>query len=164
MKLFRFFRATLAVAVVCITLPAAAQSCRTSTAFLDNRLPQWSDPSLKEMRRKAVSEDIVLAMRNAKQQGFSPESAVDVTLKQAKDYDVQIRKALGGAMDVDALGTTDDQFLERLQNGTLSVNRCDEGIRSANLCIAIVNKMAAVVMRAVAAEMQCHIRAGNWGR
>lgn len=106
----------------------------------------------------------MLAMRNAKQQGISPNVAVDVTLKQAKEYDTQIRKALGGAMDVDSLGTTDDQFLERLQNGTLSVKRCDEGIRSSTLCIAIVNKMAAVVMRAIAAEMQCHIRAGSWGR
>lgn len=159
-------RATIVATIIAagFSSNAIAQSCRTTTAFLDSRLPQWSDPSLRDMRQKAVSEDIVLAMRNAKQQGISPNVAVDVTLKQAKEYDTQIRKALGGAMDVDSLGTTDDQFLERLQNGTLSVKRCDEGIRSSTLCIAIVNKMAAVVMRAIAAEMQCHIRAGSWGR
>ena len=115
------------------------------------------------MRQKAVSEDIMLAMRNARQQGYSPNDAVDAALKQAKEYDVQIRKALAGAMDVDSLGTTDEQFLQRLNNGTLSVRDCDEGIRSSTLCIAIVNKMAAVVMRAVAAETQCHIRAGTFG-
>lgn len=158
--------ATLVAIVLAATFSssAIAQSCRTTTAFLDSKLPHWSDPSLQDMRQKAISEDIMLAMRNAKQQGFSPNDAVDVTLKQAKEYDIQIRKALGGAMDVDSLGTTDEQFLERLQNGTLSVKRCDEGIRSSNLCIAIVNKMAAVVMRAIGAEMQCHIRAGSWAR
>lgn len=156
--------AAVALAAALGTAPAAAQQCRNNTAFLDARLPQWSDPSLRDMRQKAISEDIVLAMRNARAQGFSPNDAVDTTLKQAREYDVQIRKALGGAMDVDALGATDEQFLERLNNGTLQVRRCDEGIRSSNLCIAIVNKMAAVVMRSVAAEMQCHIRAGTWGR
>lgn len=159
-------RATLLTIALATTLSnsALAQSCRTNTAFLDSRLPQWSDPSLRDMRQKAISEDIMLAMRNAKQQGFSPNDAVDVTLMQAKEYDVQIRKHLASAMDVDSLGTTDEQFLERLQNGTLAVKRCDEGIRSSTLCIAIVNKMAAVVMRSIAAEMQCHIRAGSWPR
>lgn len=157
----------LRVVLILLALPvevAVAQSCRTTTAFLDAKLPQWSDPSLKDMRQKAVSEDIMLAMRKARQQGLSPSDAVDVALLQAKQYDTDIRRALSGAMDVDALGTTDDQFLERLNGGTLSVRRCDEGIRSTNLCVAIVNKMAAVVMRAVAAEMQCHIRAGTFGR
>lgn len=143
---------------------AQAQPCQTTTAFLDSRLPHWEDESLKDTRQKAVSEDIMLAMRNASSQGIKPNDAVKMTLQQAKSYDEDIKRSLGSAMDVDALGTTDEQFLERLNNGTLAVKSCNEGIRSSNLCIAIVNKMAAVVMRSIAAEMQCHIRAGTWGK
>lgn len=156
------FTRTLLFAVVAVVSSGSVNAqCRTTTAFLDSKLPHWTDPSLRDMRKKAISEDIMVAMRKVNQDRIPPNIAVDVTLEQAKKYDDSIKKDLKTVMDVDSLGTTDEQFLERLQNGPLDVKSCD-GLRNGYLCIAIVNKMAAVVMRSIAAEMQCHIRAGSW--
>lgn len=138
-----------------------ASACRKTTAFLSSRLLPLGPPELEKYRQTLLTEDIINAMRNATRQGFSPEATVSVALKQAAEFDRSTKDALATAADTDGFGTTDDDFLSRLKSGSLRVARC-EGIRNNALCAAITYKMSALMWRAMAAEMQCHIRAGSW--
>ncbi len=138
-----------------------ASGCRTNTSYLGARIPNFRVSELQEQRRNALSENIMLAMQRAKQQGYAPNQAVTAALQQAREFDKTAKEALRTAASVDAIGTTDEEFLAKLNNRSLDVPNCDN-MRNSALCVAIVNKIAAITTRAVAAEMQCHIRAGTW--
>jgi len=136
-------------------------NCRANTAFLETRIPRINNAEFNNLRDAAVSTDIVDAMRQANGQGYTPQSAVQALLAQARENDARTAEALKTASAVDALGTTDDEFLNRIRTGTINLSTCD-GLRNAALCAAAMMKLGAITNRAVAAEMQCHIRAGTW--
>ncbi|CAG9187043.1 hypothetical protein [Cupriavidus pinatubonensis] len=136
-------------------------NCSINTAFLAPKIPTFNSSDLKSIRDMAVSTDIVDAMRQANGQGYTPQAAVKAALDQARAFDTATKEALQTASAVDAFGTTDEEFLNRLRNGSLNLNKCD-GIRNSALCSAGATKIGAIFNRAVAAEMQCHIRAGTW--
>jgi hypothetical protein len=138
-------------------------SCHSDLSYLSSRMPSFSQSLLENIRVQILNTKLSDTMRAASQQGYSPESAINSSLEQARAYDETVRQALSTAAATDGFGTTDDEFLDSLKRGTLSVSTC-EGIRNAALCDAINNKLGAVASRALAADMQCHLRAGTWAR
>jgi hypothetical protein len=138
-------------------------NCHTDLSYLSSRIPSFSQSALEDVRRAILSENLINTMRTARQQGYSAESAIQASLEQARAYDDTVRQALRTAAATDGFGATDDEFLDSLKRGTLKVSTCD-GIRNAALCDAINNKLGAIASRATAADMQCHSRAGTWGR
>lgn len=155
----------VAVVICFLLLPGsetrAQSTCRTSLSHLNSRIPSFTVSELQQVRAAVLGQDLVEAMRSMRRHGLSPEAAVRASLDQAREMDRAAREALQTAGAVDAFGTTDDEFLDRLKAGTLQTSNCT-GIRNTAICSAIINRLGAVANRAVAAEMQCHIRAGTW--
>ena len=145
-------------------LPSPQQNsneCRTSLGFLGSRIPTLTAAELQTQRSNVLAESVTGAMAKAKQQGFTADSAMKATLAQAREFDRVSRESAQCAADVDAMGATDEQFLAWMRQGQAPSN-CRAGIRAACICAGIINRIAAVGTRALAAEMQCHIRAGTW--
>lgn len=141
----------------------ARGSCRTNLSYLASRVPRFSPSELQELRTQALATNVEDAMRMSGKQGFTPESAIKASLDQARQNDSTAREALGTAASTDILGATDDEFIERINRGALKVSSCN-GIRNAAICAAIATKIGAITNRALAAEMECHLRAGTWAR
>ena len=140
-------------------LSHADGGCRETTSFLDSRLPHFSEPNLENIRQAAVSMNVLDTMHKAHAEGRDATSTVQSALDQARVNDSAAKSAVATASGSDAFGTTDDQFLQSLKNGTLDTNNCGD-VRNAAVCAAIANKITAVAVRGLAAEMQCFIRAG----
>jgi len=136
-------------------------ACRTSTAFLASRIPTVGAAMVDDVRTVVINEDIVNSMRQAGKQGYSPEAAIKLTLEQARAHDATAAQAVSMASSFDALGTSDEEFLSQMKSGKLRLEQCD-GLRNNALCAAAVHKMGAIGNRAIAAEMQCHLRANSW--
>jgi hypothetical protein len=51
--------------------------------------------------------------------------------------------------------------MAKLKDNSLQLGDCQD-IRSSSLCAAASYKMSAVFYRAMAAELDCHIRHGTW--
>jgi hypothetical protein len=139
----------------------SSDTCRSTTDFLSDRLPPLGPPELEKVRQELLGNNIQNNMKEANRQGFTHADAVQAAFNQAKEYDRAAKEALGTATDTDAFGTTDEEFSRLLKNGSLSVSRC-EGIRNNALCAAITFRMSALTFRAIASEMECHLRANSW--
>lgn len=134
-------------------------TCQPTMAFLASRIPSFSAPELQSGRQSILAENVRTAMSKARAQGFTSQGAIKASLDQAKEFDRVSREAAQCASDVDALGATDDEFLAAMRQGR-APNACT-GIRNSCLCAGILNRMAAVGSRALAAEMQCFARSGG---
>jgi hypothetical protein len=141
----------------------AAAACRTTTAFLAQRIPRLDQPALAEVRTQILDLDISEMMRNATREGFSQEGAIKAAFDQSREFDKTTKEALITAGATDGFGTTDEEFLSKLNNGSLRVAECD-GIRNASLCAAIATKMQSIAFKAIGAEMSCHSRNGSWAK
>lgn len=130
-------------------------------AFLADRFPPFTQSEPEKVRQTLLAYDLEGPMRTVRASGDSPESMVQKVFAQAKEYDKSTTEALSTAASVDALGTTDEQFMRKLKDGSLALGDC-EAIRSSALCMAAIYKMSAVFYRSVGAEMQCHIMNGSW--
>lgn len=135
---------------------APAQSCRPTLAFLDSRLPRFSASEINGIRQQILQQSVTGAIALAKQQGHSMESATKAALAQAREHDRVSRESAQCAADVDAMGASDDEFLTAMRNG--SAPAVCTGIRNACICSGVINRLAAVATRALAAEMQCFAR------
>lgn len=142
---------------------SASGRCRSNMQYLAGRIPVTGNAQVDSIRSQVLATDVMEVMRSASTQGYSPNAAVQATLDQAREFDRTTAEALSAAAATDAFGTTDDQFLDKLKSGKISIKQCD-GIRNNSLCAAAITKIGAIVNRAVAAEMQCHIRANTWPR
>jgi len=137
--------------------PTAA--CQPTMAFMENRIPNFSAPELRQIRQAILAEDVRVAMSKAKAQGFTTQGAIKAALDQAKEFDRVSRESAQCAADVDALGATDESFLASMRQGRAPTT-CS-GIRNSCLCAGVLNRMSAVGSRALAAEMQCFARSGQ---
>jgi len=140
---------------------APAGTCHRTMAFLADRFPPFTQSEPEKVRKTLLAFDLDGPMRAARASGDSPESMVQKVFAQAQEYDKSTTEALSTAASVDALGTTDEQFMRKLKDGSLALGDC-EAIRSSALCMAAIYKMSAVFYRSVGAEMQCHIMNGSW--
>ena len=138
-----------------------AGTCHRTMAFLADRFPPFTQSEPEKVRKTLLAFDLDGPMRAARASGDSPESMVQKVFAQAREYDKSTTEALSTAASVDALGTTDEQFMRKLKDGSLALGDC-EAIRSSALCMAAIYKMSAVFYRSVGAEMQCHIMNGSW--
>lgn len=137
--------------------PTAA--CQSTMAFMENRIPNFSAPELRQIRQAILAEDVRVALSKAKAQGFTTQGAIKAALDQAKEFDRVSRESAQCAADVDALGATDESFLASMRQGRAPTT-CS-GIRNSCLCAGVLNRMSAVGSRALAAEMQCFARSGQ---
>lgn len=152
------------------SVPVAAEtsggSCPVTLAHLRSRFPDANalpGAELRNVRNQILSADVRETMRAVGAQGFSPQRGIDASLAQARQHDDVARDALATASAVDAAGITDETFAQQVNSGQLRVSDCS-GIRNGSLCAAIAEKMGAIATRAMAAAMQCHLRAGTWPR
>jgi len=142
--------------------PGAAQpvqGCRPNLSFLASRIPSFTAAELRAGRQAILAENVQSAMAKAKAQGFSAQGTIKAALDQAREFDRVSRQAAECAADVDAFGATDDDFLSAMRQGR-APGSCT-GIRNSCLCAGILNRMSAVAVRALAAEMQCYARSGG---
>ena len=140
----------------------AASGCHESLAYLADRLPAFRVPMLQEVRGAILATDIRDTIRKAKSQGYSAESAVAAALESAKSMEAQMAVAGNCAAEVDALGTSDEAFLDGIKRGALANLPSCDGIRNSCLCAGLAMRLGAVGARATAAAMQCHARRGQW--
>lgn len=144
----------MAIVLASMFVSAADFSCQETTTFLDPRFPHFSDAGLENVRQMAVSMNILDTMRRACTQGKGAASAIQASLDQARQNDNAAHSAVTTASMTDDLGTTDEDFLQKLKSNALTTPNC-EGVHNAALCAAISNKITAVALRAMAAEMRC---------
>lgn len=137
-------------------------NCHTSLAYLDQRLPHFNVPMLQAVRQEIIRTDIRDTIRKAKEQGYTAESAVDASNAAARSMEDQVRTGSQCAAAVDAMGTTDEAFLQNIKRGELASIASCEGIRAGCLCAGLAARMGALASRAVAANMQCLARSGQW--
>lgn len=139
-------------------------SCHSNLRHLADRIPYFSDPNISQIRSMLIETDIRQTIGSAKQQGFSGPSAVQASLQQARENERVAREGAQCAADVDSWGSTDEAFYQAISSGRINKNiACNSSsIRASCLCAAIVNKIAAAGARAIAGEMQCYIRNGQW--
>jgi hypothetical protein len=142
--------------------PSASSTCNSNLRHLSVRIPNFTDPNISQLRTMLLETDIRQTIAAAKQQGYGPNQAVDASLQQARENDRVARQGAECASDVDAWGTTDEAFYQAISAGRIDRNIICQGIRNSCLCAAIINKMAAVGTRAIAAEMQCYIKNNRW--
>jgi hypothetical protein len=140
----------------------AGGSCPTTLAHLESRIPQFRVSTLQTVRSELFRIDVVDEMGKFKARGLSADAAIDETLQNARTYETEMKKAGSCAAAFDAYGSSDEAFLNGIRSGELaSLSSCD-GIRNACLCMGMTLRLGAVAMRAAAAVMQCHARAGRW--
>lgn len=149
--------------------PAAERSasndaaCRMNLQYLSARLPAFADRSIAEIRNQIIQTDVRSTINQAKAQGFNASSAVDVSLKQAREHDLVARQGAECAADVSAWGGSDEEFYQAIASGRIDRSiGCESSIRNSCLCAGLINKMAAAGSRAVAAAMQCLAKNGQW--
>lgn len=141
----------------------SAGSCNSNLRYLSGRIPDFSDQEISNLRKMLLETDIRQIIGAAKQQGYGPSQAVDAALQQAKENDRVARQGAECASDVDAWGTSDEAFYQRISSGRISRNiNCRSSIKNSCLCAGIVNKMTAAGSRAIAAEIQCFAKNGQW--
>lgn len=134
--------------------------CRQTLGFLSQRLPTFALSELNTMRGAILAQDVTQAIAGAKSQGYTADNAIKAAMAQAREFDRVSRETAQCSADVDALGASDDDFLNAIRQGRAPAN-CN-GIRNSCLCAGIVNRLSAVGTRALAAEMQCFARSGRW--
>lgn len=171
MKNKNVFLTYLTISLIgCATVGSAASnikpsggSCRIDLSYLESTIPNFIAPELSTIRENFFALNVYTDMKEAKELGVTPEQYISQTLADARTFDQSAKEASETASAVDAYGITDEQFLEQIKSGDLNVPKCD-GIRNAALCAATGFKLGAIGMRAIAAELQCHLRAGTWRR
>lgn len=138
-------------------------ACRMSLQFMSAKLPAFSDEAIAQIRNQIVQTDVRETVNAAKAQGFNASSAVEASLKQAKEHDRVARQGVECAADVSSWGGTDEDFYQAINSGRIhrGIN-CQSSIQNSCLCAGIINKMAAAGARAVAASMQCLAKNGQW--
>lgn len=138
-------------------------TCRVNLQYLSARLPVFADRSIAEIRNQIIQTDIRTTIDQAKAQGFNASSAVDASLKQAREHDLVARQGAECAADVSAWGGSDEEFYQAIASGRIDRSiACQSSIRNSCLCEGLINKMAAAGSRAVAAAMQCLAKNGQW--
>lgn len=138
-------------------------TCRMNLQYLSARLPVFADRSITEIRNQIVQTDIRTTIAQAKGQGFNASSAVDASLKQAREHDLVARQGAECAADVSAWGGSDEEFYQAIASGRIDRSiACQSSIRNSCLCAGLINKMAAAGSRAIAAAMQCLAKNGQW--
>jgi hypothetical protein len=142
---------------------SGGEDCHMTAAFLGERFPPFSQPMLENVRTKLLAADLHEPMENAKKLGKTPQQVVEGFFETARNLDASSAEALKTAAAVDAVGTTDEEFMAKLKDNSLQLGDC-EAIRSSSLCMAAMYKMSAVFYRAMAAELTCHIRNGSWSK
>jgi len=141
----------------------SAGGCNSNLRYLSGRIPDFSDQDISNLRKMLLETDIRQIIGAAKQQGYGPSQAVDAALQQAKENDRVARQGAECASDVDAWGTSDEAFYQSISSGRISRNiDCRSSIKNSCLCAGIVNKMTAAGSRAIAAEIQCFAKNGQW--
>ena len=139
----------------------AQEGCHENLNYLSSRLPKVGNAEVQGIRKQILETNIMQVMADASSHGYAPDEAVSATLAQAREFDNSTEQALISASAVDSFGETDDEFLVKLKTGQLNIDECS-GIRNSSLCSAAITKIGAIANRAIAAELQCHIRAGTW--
>ncbi len=139
------------------------EACHTTAAFLSDSIPPFTQPMLEEIRTKMLAADLRDEMSKAKARGETPQQMVENLFQQGRAYDKSAAEAASTAAAVDAMGTTDQEFMAKLKNHSLELGDCG-AIRSSSLCSAALFKMSAVFYRAMGAEIDCHVRHGTWGK
>ncbi|MDA0426056.1 hypothetical protein [Stutzerimonas frequens] len=139
----------------------AQERCHESLDYLSSRLPSIGNAEVQSIRSEILGTNIMQVMVDVSSQGYTPDEAVSAILAQAREFDKSTEQALISASSVDSFGQTDDEFLSKLKSGQLNIDDCG-GIRNSSLCTAAITKIGAIANRAIAAELQCHIRAGTW--
>lgn len=138
-------------------------TCRMNLQYLSARLPVFADRSIADIRTQIVQTDIRTTIDQAKAQGFNASSAVDASLKQAREHDLVARQGAECAADVSAWGGSDEEFYQAIASGRIDRSiACQSSIRNSCICAGLINKMAAAGSRAIAAAMQCLAKNGQW--
>jgi hypothetical protein len=140
---------------------SGGEACHMTGAFLSDRFPPFSQPTVEKVRTTMLASSLEEPMREANEKGISPEQTVQSFFDQATANDASAAQALKAAASVDAMGATDEEFMAKLKDNSLQLGDCQD-IRSSSLCAAASYKMSAVFYRAMAAELDCHIRHGTW--
>ncbi|WCM51175.1 hypothetical protein OH720_30300 [Pseudomonas sp. WJP1] len=135
--------------------------CERNLSYLSSRLKKFSPAMINQIREAILATDMIGMMSTINQQGLSPQVAINQSLQQADAFDQTAAEALSTVEQVDAYGTTDEEFEMAIKSGKLSVTSCS-GIHDSALCTAIVNKYGAIASRAVAANLMCFKRTNQW--
>jgi|APLak6261691555_1056199.scaffolds.fasta_scaffold01910_2 hypothetical protein len=135
--------------------------CEKNLSYLASRLKKFPPTEVNSIRNEIISTDMHTTMLKINQMGLSPQTAIQQSLQQAVEHDRTAREAVSTAGQVDALGTTDEEFERNIKSGKLSISDCS-GIRDSSLCVAVINKYGAIANRAVAANLMCYKRTNQW--
>jgi hypothetical protein len=106
-----------AVVALCVVYSstAIAKDCPATLAYLADRLPQYNNPSLEQMRNSVLEQNIVQAMERARAQGATPAQAAAAALDLAEKVKSQVPVA---EQCVRQLSTDPERTMTELRNGT----------------------------------------------
>lgn len=135
----------------------SSNSCPITLAELDARLPKFAEASLQNVRSEAVRTEVVPGIQQWKASGKTLAQLVDETRASARFSDEQIKVAGQCAAAVSTvIDASDENFVRAVNSGSLAQLSNCEGMRNACLCGALIHKINAMTMRALAGAVQCH--------
>jgi hypothetical protein len=135
--------------------------CPETLGYFASRVPHFKNYRLAVIRDEFLKQNVPQTIQRAKAQGLSAQAAIQAAHSQAREHDTVVRQGAACTADVDAWGSTDEQFLSRINNNQYTNLSC-EGVRGSCLCSAIMNKIGAVGARAMAGAMGCFASKGKW--
>lgn len=140
---------------------ASGGACADNLSYLADHMPITNQPMVDDVRAQVLGTTMQDIMAGIKREGISIDTAIQQSLLQAQANDQSAKDAFATASEVDAYGTSDEQFEAALKSGQLKLDPCDSGIRGPALCAAVTIKYGSIMSRAVAANLMCYKRTGK---
>ncbi|MBB4867583.1 hypothetical protein HNP46_006497 [Pseudomonas nitritireducens] len=140
---------------------ASGGACADDLSYLADKLPITNQAEVDQYRAGVLGTTMSDILAGIKREGISIDTAIQQSLLQAQANDRESKNAFTAASEVDAYGTSDEQFESAMKSGQLRLDPCDSGIRGPALCAAVVMKYGSIASRATAANLMCYKRTGK---